>query len=97
MAADVDEYATDAGVETITKIHALGLGQGVLMECFAGELQQRAVDFRGQATAGEEVGLIALIGAGRIVEPPGGVLLTHVEGRLEAGGAPDFFRQRDIL
>ena len=37
--ADVDQHSTDAGVKPVAKVHALGLGERVLVEGLARELQ----------------------------------------------------------
>ena len=70
MAADVDQHAADAGVEAVAQVDALGLSQRVLVQRLARELQERAVDLRGQSAAGEQVRLVALVGACGVVEPP---------------------------
>src|SRR5699024_10899010 len=47
--------AADTAVETIAQADALALRQGVLVEGIASELQERAVDLRRKAAAGEQV------------------------------------------
>lgn len=79
VAVNGDEDTADAGVEAVAQVDALGFGQRVLVQSLTGELQQRTVDLRRKSTAREQVGLVALFRASRVLEPPGRVLLADVE------------------
>lgn len=97
VAVNGDEDTADAGVEAVAQVDALGFGQRVLVQSLTGELQQRTVDLRRKSTAREQVGLVALFRASRVLEPPGRVLLADVERRLEPCRSPDFLRKWHVL
>ena len=71
-------------MESVAQVHPLTFGQGVLVQGFTGELQQRPVDFWWKAATREQMRGIALLWGGGIFVPPNSVLLAHIEGGLEA-------------
>ena len=70
-------------MESVAKIHALRFTQGVFVEGFARELQQRAIDFWRKSTAGQDMSLVPLVSRCSIFKPPAGILLADIERGLE--------------